>query len=86
MNPLAWKREHQVALLICAGIGLMFGLMFGMHEVDKYGPLYFLYGWSDSSGSGYHSIDFYWAAVGLVGIFGALISGAIIYAIQLMRH
>jgi hypothetical protein len=26
MNPLEWKSEHQIALLICAGIGFLIGV------------------------------------------------------------
>jgi H+/Cl- antiporter ClcA len=82
MNPLEWKREHQIALLISAGIGFVFGFIFGLQEVSLRG--YELY-WSGDHVND-HSINFYWAIVVVIGLLGALIGAAIIYAAQLMRQ
>jgi hypothetical protein len=91
MNPLEWKREHQVALVICAGIGFIFGFMVGLHEINPYNydlgwsvGLYQTYwGWN---GGMEHSINLYWLVIGAVGIFGAFIAALITYAFQLMRR
>lgn len=88
MNPLNWKFEHQVALMICAGVGFVFGFMFGLHEVSRSASAYSL-GCDYNAPTGAfacHSIDFYWAVVAMIGVFGAFIGAAIIYAAQLMRR
>jgi hypothetical protein len=82
MNPLKWKSEHQIALLVCSGIGFILGSIFELHEISTYG--YKLY-WSVDNYND-HSINFYWTIVGIVGLFGAIIGAAIIYVVQLMRR
>lgn len=79
MNPLGWKREHQVALGAAALLGLALGLAFGYARdghlegfwdwlVTALNPNYPTY-----TGTG-------WAA------FGALIATAVVYTAQLMRR
>ena len=82
MNPLEWKSEHQIALLICAGIGFIIGLFVGLREVSAYG---FEFLWSFDRYND-HSINLYWVAVGMVGMIGAIIGAAIIYTVQMMRR
>ncbi len=72
MNPLAWRREHQVALLLGAVIGIAVGLVVDLiyHSPGHYGT----YGevvWSYSG--------FRW------GGLGAIVGGAIIYVRELLH-
>jgi hypothetical protein len=34
MNPLNWKREHQIALLCASGLGALFGFIFAIQHVS----------------------------------------------------
>lgn len=79
MNPLNWKFEHQVALMICAGIGLVFGFIFGWSEVDPYTHRIWFYE------NQYHD-NLYWPMVAAASVAGAVLGMAIIYAVQLMRR
>jgi hypothetical protein len=71
MNPLKWRREHQVALVLGALIGVAVGLAIGfiyngVHYVT-------LFPWL-AGGSALR-----W------GVFGALVGGATIYMRQLLH-
>ncbi len=81
MNPLAWRREHQITLILAAIVGVPFGVLFG----------YFLHA-TGSGASGayplgmwlrdweYHPSRFFgW------GTFGALAGAAIVYISHLAR-
>ena len=71
MNPLNWRREHQVALVVAAIVGIFVGLAVGyMYHHVQYatsGPWF-------SSWSGMR-----W------GIFGAIIGAAVLYIRQLVH-
>lgn len=72
MNPLKWRREHQVALLVGIALGIVAGLVIGfMHNGIHYATLS---PWL-TGGSGFR-----W------GVFGALVGGAAIYMRQLMHE
>ena len=92
MNPMNWRREHQVALLLGGAIGIATGLLVG-YMYDGLWSMYFgihaaiaatpgnvpparVLGVAAWLGSG--SI-FRWAA------FGALVGGAAIYTRQLLH-
>jgi hypothetical protein len=77
MNPLEWKREHQIALLISAGIGFVFGLIFGLHELNT--PCWVSMGCIKEN-------VIYWITIVGDGICGAIIAAVIIYTVQLMRR
>jgi hypothetical protein len=47
MNPLQWKREHQLALLIGAALGCMYGLVFGLEHVSQRGTEFVWRGYDD---------------------------------------
>lgn len=72
MNPLTWQREHQVALLLGAGLGIVAGLLVGFihNDVHLTTLQYWLMG-----GPGLR-----WALLGM--LFGA---GAI-YVQRLLRN
>jgi hypothetical protein len=66
MNPLAWKHEHQLALLLGALIGIVVALVAGLiyHSPHYYGP----YGQLVWSYSGFR-----W------DVLGALVGSGVIY-------
>ena len=35
MNPLSWKREHQIAWLLTILLGVMLGLLWGLHSFPE---------------------------------------------------
>lgn len=73
MNPLKWKREHQVALFLFVALGCWAGTF-----------LWYLTGGSRLSTSGWsnliHSGILAW------GVYGGVASGLVIYAVQLFRR
>jgi hypothetical protein len=79
MNPLEWKREHQIALVGAIIVGFALGLAFGYARdthfsgfgewlITALNPNY-----PGTTGTGW-------------SIFGALIGAAIAYVVQLMRR
>jgi hypothetical protein len=80
MNPLRWKREHQIALLGAAIIGAIVGFIFGIHEADPYGKIFKHFGYY-----GYTWVDTYWIVVALWSLFGACMVSGAIYVFQLSR-
>ena len=80
MNPLNWKREHQVALGNAAVIGAVLGILTG----------YLVYAIAQGTGG---AISFgrwleysIWAAALLWAIVGALIVGGSVYVRRLFRE
>ena len=80
MNPLNWKREHQVALSIAAVIGAVLGILIG----------YLVYAIAQGAGGAMsfgrwleYSI---WAAALLWAIVGALIVGGSAYMQRLFME
>jgi hypothetical protein len=80
LNPLLWKREHQIALCTATGIGVLIGLVHGI------GSAHFIicggvYSWF-ASATCRHLILY-----PLLGwpVFGALLGAAIVYIWGLMR-
>ena len=72
MNPLAWRREHQVALVLGAVLGAMIVLVLGfMYRGLNYATLSSELIWSGST--------LRWA------LLGALIGGCLVYVRQLLH-
>jgi hypothetical protein len=88
MNPLLWKREHQLALLIASATGAAIGLVHGVRSAS---PIFgfgshdcgSLMGWllHDICGSTQHD----WFP--LIGwpIFGSVLGAAVVYVWHLMQ-
>ena len=79
MNPLRWKREHQLALVVAALIGLIVGEVVGFALTgagERFGA------WLEES-FWYHYITF---GGFMWGIFGAIIGAAIVYTANLIRQ
>ena len=43
MNPLHWKREHQIAFLVAAVVGAVMGVYIGLRQVEPATNLYWLH-------------------------------------------
>jgi hypothetical protein len=43
MNPLRWKREHQIAFLVSALFGAGIGIFVGLRQVEPSSELYWLH-------------------------------------------
>jgi hypothetical protein len=71
INPLTWRREHQLALIVAAIIGVIIGLAVGYmyHRVQFATSSLWFWSWS----------SFRWAAI------GAIIGAAVIYIRQLVH-
>jgi hypothetical protein len=71
MNPLTWKVEHQVALILGAAVGIAMGLLIGF----IYNGIHYatLTQWLGSSA-------LRWA------VFGALVGGTTIYVRELLHR
>ena len=71
MNPFAWRREHQAAIILGAILGAVILLVIGfMYRGLNYGTLTSDLLWSSSTAR--------WA------IFGALIGGCLVYVRRLL--
>ena len=71
MNPLNWRPEHQLALVVGAAVGLAVGLLTGfIYNGVHYATLSQWLGWSAIR----------WA------ILGALLGGATIYTRELLHR
>jgi len=78
VNPLAWKREHQLALGLAGLIGIGLGIVLGY--------LVYATGWgSDSVSFGYWLNKPMWSGALWWGLFGGVIGAVVIYMIRLMR-
>ncbi len=79
MNPLEWKREHQIALAAALLVGFVLGLAFGYARDPHFSGFWEWFitalnpNYPGTTGAGW-------------SIFGALIGAAIIYVVQLMRR
>jgi hypothetical protein len=80
MNPLNWKREHQVALGIAAVIGAVLGILTGY-------LIYAIAQGADGAMSFGRWLEYsIWAAALLWAIVGALIVSGSAYVRQLFRE
>jgi hypothetical protein len=90
MNPLRWKREHQVALICAIILGAFCGFTFGIWSTDPYQTMNLVI-IPDSYPSGSMVHD--WCCKihsrllfgPLWGLFGAGLAAALVYIRQLLR-
>jgi hypothetical protein len=83
MNPLNWKREHQLALLGASLLGGILGvLLFSAVLARSYYPDLFC-------GFGYYGyacwLSGFWLRVFLWTAFGVMVGAAVVYIRQLLR-
>jgi hypothetical protein len=85
MNPLEWKREHQIALACAAAIGGVAGLIFGLARTNAYD--YSTWGklWCEREYSCIYLLNGYWLKVIFWTALGGSIGAALIYIRQLLR-
>lgn len=75
MNPMKWKREHQVAFGIAALIGAVLGVLVAYTTRTNPNSLGFFY-WVELRG---------WPAAIWPGLLGAAVGSGIVYVRQLLK-
>ncbi len=85
MNPLLWKREHQIALICAVAVGTLVGLTVGVSATPDY--VSFRWGrlWCDFSYSCVYLLQGYWLLIGFWAALGAVVGGTPVYVWQLLR-
>jgi hypothetical protein len=84
MNPLHWKREHQIALTAIS-LGWIIGYIIGRHQVCPYsncienGIEYTKF----NGAKGWVDLDWLWITAYCAGV--AVIFGLVVYIVKLMR-
>jgi hypothetical protein len=83
VNPLNWKREHQLAMAVAAAIGCVAGLMVAYFLYDPrpgYSPF-----WTFSNGVNWRYVS---GIIGVVGwaLLSTIIGAAVVYVRQLLRR
>jgi hypothetical protein len=77
MNPIEWKREHQIAPGAAIPVGFELGPHLWIHARPPFrrflGLLHYSTNYPTNTGTGW-------------GIFGAIVGAAVIYMAQLMRR
>lgn len=91
MNPLLWKREHQLALACAIALGSGIGFLSGLRFADTYSSFRWgaLYCWRVNAIYGgdecLHLLSDYWLRILMWSMLGALFGAGIIYIRQLLR-
>jgi hypothetical protein len=86
MNPMLWKREHQVALACAFGVGTFVAFVIALIELDTYS--HFRWGalWcSHGQYSCIYLLNGYWLRVSFCSLAGGFVGAAIVYIRQLLR-
>jgi len=85
MNPLHWKREHQIALLCAAVLGVVLGFMVGLQSVPRY--LYWSMWWGGDEYTDHVSFIIYWGCLRLLGwtLFGSVLGASPVYIYRLLK-
>jgi hypothetical protein len=82
MNPLRWKREHQIAWLLTIAVGALIGFLWGIHEA----PAHSRDAWGDTFTLSLSQI----IEINLDSLYpksaaGMLLTGAVFYVWKLAR-
>jgi hypothetical protein len=85
MNPLTWKREHQIALVIAAGLGAIAGCIFGAMETPSYVSFRWGQLWCDYGSRCVYLLQGYWLLILFWTVLGGGVGGGIVYVRQLLR-
>jgi hypothetical protein len=85
MNPLEWKREHQIALACAVALGCLVGMIAGLLVTPDYvsfrwGKLWCNYGYTCV-----YLLQGYWLFILLWISLGAVVGAALVYVRQLLR-
>jgi hypothetical protein len=85
MNPLNWKREHQIALVVAIGLGAVVGCIFGAMVTPNY--ISFRWGalWCERTYYCIYLLQGYWLLILFWTALGGSIGGGLVYVRQLLR-
>ena len=86
MNPLEWKREHQIALAGALAVGCLIGMIFGFFVTPTY--VSFRWGaiWCERTYYCIYLLQGYWLLICFWTSLGGIVGASIIYMVQLMRR
>lgn len=85
MNPLEWKREHQIAFVCAIGLGCLVGILVGFAETETYTSFRWGTLWCERQYSCVYLLNGYWLKIILWTALGGLIGAALVYIRQLLR-
>jgi hypothetical protein len=85
MNPLLWKREHQIALVCAIALGGLIGMILGFFVTPHY--VSFRWGklWCDYGYNCIYLLQGYWLLILFWTSIGGLVGGGLVYVRQLLR-
>ena len=87
MNPLAWKREHQIALAFAVIVGGVIGLIIGVYVTPSY--VSFRWGalWcSNGPYSCIYLLQGHWLLILFWAVMCGCLGGVLVYIRQLLRE
>src|SRR5260370_39068572 len=82
MNPLQWKREHQIAFLCAVGLGCLIGMLVGLRQVSPSGHSTFGALWCEGRYSCVYLINTYWLLVIMWSAIGGIVGAGAVYIQQ----
>jgi hypothetical protein len=86
MNPLDWKREHQIALIIAIGLGAMVGCTFGAMVTPSYVSFKWGQLWCDYGYQCVYLLQGYWLLILFWTVLGGSMGGGNVYIRRLLRE
>lgn len=86
MNPLDWKRDHQIALVCALGLGAIVGMAVGLAWSNPYTNFQWGALWCES-GRNFctYLLNGYWLRIIFWTALGATVGAALVYIRQLLR-
>jgi H+/Cl- antiporter ClcA len=85
MNPLEWKREHQIALLCAIALGCFSGFIVGLLVLDSHTRFRWGALWCEWQYSCVYFLNGYWLRVLSCSILGGVSGATLVYIRQLLR-
>lgn len=85
LNPMTWKREHQIALMLAIAIGCIGGVLVGLYSTETYSSFRWGALWCEGRYSCFYLLNGYWLKITLWASLGAAIGAALVWIRQLLR-